>query len=68
MQDRLAETFSREYQERVGIPRYQEEFARLKRAEVVCKQFSGLVAQSEQEQDAAKEKTLCRPPRVRRPV
>ena len=56
MQDRLAETFSREYQKRVGIPRYQEEFARLKRAEVVCKQFSGLVAQSEQEQDAAKEK------------
>lgn len=59
MQDRLAETFSREYQERVGIPRYQEEFARLKRAEVVCKQFSGLVAQSEQEQDAAKEKLFA---------
>ena len=59
MQDRLAETFSREYQKRVGIPRYQEEFARLKRAEVVCKQFSGLVAQSEQEQDAAKEKLFA---------
>ena len=59
MQDRLAETFSREYQERVGIPRYQEEFARLKRAEVVCKQFSGFVAQSEQEQDAAKEKLFA---------
>lgn len=59
MQDRLAETFSQEYQERVGIPRYQEEFARLKRAEVVCKQFSGLVAQSEQEQDAAKEKLFA---------
>ena len=59
MQDRLAETFSREYQERVGIPRYQEEFARLKRAEVVCKQFSGLVEQSEQEQDAAKEKLFA---------
>ena len=59
MQDRLAETFSREYQERVGIPRYQEEFARLKRAEVVCKQFSGLVAQSEQEQDAAKKKLFA---------
>lgn len=59
MQDRLAETFSREYQERVGIPRYQEEFARLKRAEVVCKQFSGLVAQSAREQDAAKEKLFA---------
>ena len=59
MQDRLAETFSREYQERVGIPRYQEEFARLKRAEVVCKQFSGLVEQSEQEQDAAQEKLFA---------
>lgn len=59
MQDRLAETFSREYQERVGIPRYQEEFARLKRAEVVCKQFSGLVEQSAREQDAAKEKLFA---------
>ena len=59
MQDRLAETFSREYQERVGIPRCQEEFTRLKRAEVVCKQFSGLVAQSEQEQDAAREKRFA---------
>ena len=59
MQDRLTETFSREYQERVGIPRYQEEFARLKRAEVVCKQFSGLVAQSAREQDAAKEKLFA---------
>lgn len=59
MQDRLAETFSREYQERVGIPRYQEEFACLKCAKFVCKQFSGLVAQSEQEQDAAKEKLFA---------
>ena len=59
MQDRLAEEFPCEYQENVGIPQYQQEFDRLKRAEAVFKKFSNLVEQSAQEQDAAKDKLFA---------
>ena len=59
MQDRLAEEFPCEYQENVGIPQYQQEFDRLKRAEAVFKKFSSLVEQSAQEQDAAKDKLFA---------
>ena len=37
----------------------QQEFDRLKRAEVVFKKFSSLVEQSAQEQDAAKDKLFA---------
>ena len=59
MQDRLAEEFPCEYQENVGIPQYQQEFDRLKRAEAVFKKFSSIVEQSAQEQDAAKDKLFA---------
>lgn len=39
LEDTLNEEFSQEYQEKVGIPRYEQELQRLKRAAVVQKNF-----------------------------
>ena len=52
----LEEVFSLEYQENTGIPRYQQEFARLKRADIVHKNFSNRLEQSVKEQDTAQRK------------
>lgn len=49
----LEEGFSLEYQENTGIPRYQQEFIRLKRADIVHKNFSKRLEQSVKEQDTA---------------
>ena len=52
----LEEGFSLEYQENTGIPRYQQECARLKRADIVHKNFSKRLEQSVKEQDTAQRK------------
>lgn len=52
----LEEGFSLEYQENIGIPRYQQEFARLKCADIVHKNFSKRLEQSVKEQDTAQRK------------
>ena len=46
IEEQLNEDFTAEYQEKIGIPRYRQEFDRLKRAEVVHKNFSDSLAQS----------------------
>ena len=56
-EDRLNERFPTEYQQHVGIPRYRQEFDRLKRAEIVRKNFSDSLAQSTKVREAA-EKAL----------
>lgn len=56
IEDRLSEEFSPEYQENVGIPRYGQELSRLKRADVVHKNFSNRLEQSVKEQDSARRK------------
>ena len=43
----LAEVFSREFQDQEGIPRYHLELARLKGADIVNKNFSSSLAQSQ---------------------
>lgn len=55
-QDRLQEEFPLEYQENTGIPRYQQELARLKRADVVHKNFSNRLEQSVNERDTTRRK------------
>lgn len=55
-EDRLQEEFPLEYQENTGIPRYQQELTRLKRADVVHKNFSNRLEQSVNEQDTARRK------------
>lgn len=56
MEDRLQDEFSVEYQESIGLPRYQQELARLKRADIVHKNFSSRLEQSVKEQDTARKK------------
>ncbi len=56
LEDRLQEEFPLEYQGNTGIPRYQQELARLKRAEVVHKNFSNRLEQSVNERDTARRK------------
>lgn len=54
MEDRLQDEFPVEYQESIGLPRYQQELARLKRADIVHKNFSSRLEQSVKEQDTAR--------------
>lgn len=56
IEDRLQDEFPAEYQESTGLPRYEQEFARLKRADIVYKNFSNRLEQSTKEQDAAQRK------------
>ena len=56
MEDRLQDEFPVEYQESIGLPRYQQELARLKRANIVHKNFSSRLEQSVKEQDTARKK------------
>lgn len=50
LEDRICDAFTAEYQEQVGLPRYQQELARLKRPEVVQKNFSDQLIRSRNEQ------------------
>lgn len=59
IEDRLQEEFPPEYQENTGIPRYQQEFGRLKRADVVYKNFSNRLEQSINEQDTTRRKLFA---------
>jgi uncharacterized protein YPO0396 len=56
MEDRLQDEFPSKYQESIGLPRYQQELDRLKRADIVHKNFSGRLEQSVKEQDTAQKK------------
>ena len=56
VEDRIEAEFSPEYREKTGIPRYQQEFARLKCADIVHKNFSKRLEQSVKEQDTARKK------------
>ena len=56
IEDRLQDEFPVEYQENIGLPRYQQELDRLKRADIVHKNFSNRLEQSVKEQDAAQRK------------
>lgn len=56
VRERLQDEFSREYQESTGVPRYRQELSRLKRADVVHKNFSNRLEQSIREQDMAQKK------------
>ena len=66
LEDRISEEFTAEYQEQVGLPRYKQELARLKRPEAVQKNFSEQLIRSRNEQQttwselAWGKKQLCR--------
>ena len=54
IEDSINETFSVDYQQSVGIPRYQQEFARLRRADAIRKNFGDSLAQSVKARETAK--------------
>lgn len=59
IKDQLQEEFSTEYKENTGIPRYSQELTRLKRADVIHKNFSDRLSQSVNEQEAARRKLFA---------
>ena len=58
LEDDLSERFSAEYREQMGLPRYQQELARLKCPAVVQKNFSDQLARSRNEQEVTQQKLL----------
>lgn len=56
IEDRIADSFSPEFIQKVGLPRYQQEFARLKKASVVLANFSNRLRQTELERNEAQQR------------
>ena len=56
IKDRIADSFSPEFIQKVGLPRYQQEFARLKKASVVLANFSNRLRQTELERNEAQQR------------
>ena len=59
MEDRIQDTFPQEYQQSIGIPRYQQEISRLCRADVVYRNFSASLAQSEKAREDTQRKLFA---------
>ncbi len=55
-EDDLAERFTRNFIEETGLPRYQQEFGRLKKASAVAKNFGDRLVQTENERNGAQRK------------
>ena len=56
IEDRIADNFSHEFIQKVGLPRYQQEFARLKNASAISTNFGNRLEQTVRERDAAQQK------------
>ena len=56
IEDRIADSFSPEFIQNVGLPRYRQEFARLKKASVVFANFSNRLKQTELERNEAQQR------------
>lgn len=59
VEDGLKEGFTEEYRETIGIPRYRQELVRLKKADVIRKNFGDSLAQSTKALDAAQKKLFA---------
>ena len=59
IEDRLQDEFPVAYQENTGVPRYQQELSRLKRADVVHKNFSNRLEQSVNERETTRRKLFA---------
>lgn len=55
-EDTLSESFTPEFQQRIGLPRYEQELARLKRSSVVAKNFGDRLQQTIREQRSAQQR------------
>lgn len=54
----IADTFPDDFVQKTGIPRYQQELARLKKASVIFKNFNDRLAQTIRERDSSKQKLI----------
>lgn len=59
MEDRIAEEFTSDFIQRTGIPRYQQELTRLKKASIVFKNFNDRLAQTVRERESSIQKLFC---------
>ena len=59
IEDVLNEGFTKEYRETIGVPRYRQELVRLKKADVIRKNFGDSLAQSTKAMDGAQKKLLA---------
>lgn len=58
LEDRLQETFPQEYLKKTGLPRYQQELARLKQPATVYKNFNDRLVQTVNERDMLQKQLL----------
>ena len=56
MEDRIADEFPEDFIQKTGIPRYQQELGRLKKASVVYKNFNDRLVQTVRERESAMQK------------
>ena len=59
IEDGLKEGFTEEYRETIGVPRYRQELVRLKKADVIRKNFGDSLAQSTKAMDGAQKKLFA---------
>lgn len=59
IEDVLNEEFTKEYRENIGVPRYQQELDRLKKADIIRKNFGDSLAQNTKAMDGARKKLFA---------
>ena len=59
IEDVLNEEFTKEYRETIGVPRYRQELVRLKKTDVIRKNFGDSLAQSTKAMDGAQKKLFA---------
>lgn len=68
IEDVLNEEFTKEYRENIGVPRYQQELDRLKKADIIRKNFGDSLAQNHKGDGRGSEETVCSTQRICRTV
>lgn len=56
MEERIEDEFSADFIQKIGIPRYQQELGRLKKASIVYKNFNDRLAQTVRERESSMQK------------
>lgn len=55
IEDQINDDFSADYIQKIGIPRYQQELSRLKKASIIYKNFNDRLAQTVRERDSSQD-------------
>ena len=68
IEDVLNEEFTKEYRETIGVPRYRQELVRLKKADVIRKNFRRQFGAEHKGDGRGSEETVCSTQRICRTV